>query len=72
MASAFPTFLDKFMSILQYLSNVFPQYEAISKLLNGEDQSRLLHHFELVYADLFELLQTAAKVFMASNGSKCL
>lgn len=72
MASAFPTFLDKFMSIVQYLSNVFPQYDAISTLLNGEYQPRLRRHFELVYTDLLELLQAAAKVFMASNGSRYL
>lgn len=70
MASAFPTFLDKFMSVVQYLGNVFPQYEAISKLINGEYQPRIRRHFEIVYADLLELFQAAAKVFMASNGSK--
>ncbi|KAJ0110223.1 hypothetical protein J7T55_000655 [Diaporthe amygdali] len=68
MASAFPTFLDKFMSIVQYLSNVFPQYEAILKVLNGEYEPRLRRHFELVYTDLLELFQAAAKVFMASDG----
>jgi hypothetical protein len=70
LASSFPTFFEKLLSILGRLAETFPQYEAIVELFEGVPPPRMHGHLENVYLDLMLFLQLAAKVFTASNGSK--
>ncbi|KAK4454446.1 hypothetical protein QBC34DRAFT_482279 [Podospora aff. communis PSN243] len=68
LASAFPTFFEKLVKVLDRLGKAFPQYDAIVKLFDGQPPPRMRRHLESVYQDLFSFLQIAARIFTASNG----
>ncbi|KAF1960875.1 hypothetical protein CC80DRAFT_501123 [Byssothecium circinans] len=68
LASGFPTFFEKLLSILGRLADTFPQYGAIIGLFEGTPPTRMHKHLENVYVDLMSFLRIAARVFTASNG----
>jgi hypothetical protein len=69
LASGFPSFFEKLIALLGRLANTFPQYHEIVAIFDGEPPARMRHHLESVYQDIFEFLQTAARIFTASTGS---
>ncbi|KAI0556168.1 hypothetical protein F4679DRAFT_22557 [Xylaria curta] len=68
LASGFPSFFEKLIAILSKLADIFPQYEDIAQIFEGDPPPRIRHHLESVYRDLFEFFHITARIFTASSG----
>lgn len=78
LASNYSSFFERFTQILSALADSLPQYDQLLHLCkvqghNGNDKLdpnvlRMRAHIQLVYEDIFEILQVAAGIFTKPDG----
>lgn len=73
LASNFTTFFDKLTRTLERLANHIPQYDLVIRMYKGryldEFAQRIAYSLGEVYMDIFQFLQSVARVFSKEDGS---